>query len=356
VLRSFDYSLVPRNALFSASYGFEERFNIPVSIHGLAGYNWFDVIIDDNLFPFDYTPAQGARFGAALSHAAPARDSRSLISPRGLYAKIKYEFWYQNLINEEKPFLSDKGWVAENYDDYRYNQVTASLKMGMPMPWSPKQALYGELWGTGLALTSACRADLRDNPDLETDRLPSYFQPVGWLPGYVYYYRDTVSIRNRYDTTGTATIDKALDTVLLSGDAVAQVKLSYRFPLWPRSIDKKLGFLYLDLLYGAVNVNMGRAWGAPMQIIDNIRSLGDEGRFADLFRDEWLKSAGAEVRLETVSFGTFPLAFYTRWDWGFDRAAPIGGHKFTVGLGFSFDNWEYIDLPDYGMRGGAPGR
>ena len=64
--------------------------------------------------------------------------------------------------------------------------------------------------------------------------------------------------------------------------------------------------------------------------------------------------AGAELRLEALSFSTFPLALKARWDWGFDRPAPIGGHKFSLTVGFSFDNWELVLEPDGRMGGVAP--
>jgi hypothetical protein len=63
-------------------------------------------------------------------------------------------------------------------------------------------------------------------------------------------------------------------------------------------------------------------------------------------KSDWLSSVGAEVRLEALSFD-FPLAIKVRWDRGLNRVAPIGGDRFTLNIGFSFDNWEYIEEPDY---------
>jgi hypothetical protein len=109
---------------------------------------------------------------------------------------------------------------------------------------------------------------------------------------------------------------------------------SYRFPLWPKSFDTKLWFLYFDKLYGAINFTTGAGW----------HTIGDMSQFR---KSDWLSSIGGEVRLEALSFD-FPLAIKIRYDKGLNRKAPIGGDRITLNIGFSFDNWEYIEEPDYG--------
>jgi len=145
------------------------------------------------------------------------------------------------------------------------------------------------------------------------------------------------------------TVDTILvpqDTVVVSGNGVVSLGLSYRFPLYAgHSIDRKLGFIFLDKLYAAVNVGSGIAYDKLSDFIDRTKAVdlskGRSGILADM-----LVYAGAELRLEALSFSTLPLALKARWDWGFDKAAPIGGHKFSLMVGFSFDNWELVLEPD----------
>jgi hypothetical protein len=74
----------------------------------------------------------------------------------------------------------------------------------------------------------------------------------------------------------------------------------------------------------------------------------------DLFkltRDNILTYIGAEVRLEARTFSSYPLALSTRWDYGLDRKAPLGGSRFSFKIGFSFDDWDIL-LDPSGKRGG----
>lgn len=122
--------------------------------------------------------------------------------------------------------------------------------------------------------------------------------------------------------------------MLVTGNAVASVGLSYRFPLWPTTqIGWKFWFLNIDQLYGAVNFASAASWEKP----------------ADMFtfrKQDWLSSAGAEIRLKAKSFG-LPVAADLRYDHGFNRPVPLGGDHITFTLGFDFDGWELIDEPDY---------
>ena len=48
-----------------------------------------------------------------------------------------------------------------------------------------------------------------------------------------------------------------VDTVLVTGNAVVNGSVSYRFPLSPALIDKKLWIFYFEKLYGCLNMNYG---------------------------------------------------------------------------------------------------
>lgn len=322
-LEALYYNLKPSIMDITASHWFSRS----LGIHALAGYDTYKVLVASprwgNAY-LPYTAARGSRFGAYTTFLTQAVDRRMNISPRGLSAKLKYEFWSQNLQNEIKSFVYDeeKNQFVENYDAYRFNQVTLGLKYGRSAPWLKKHDLAMHLDATALKLTPRTKERLQKTVNeglLENTDLPSYYKPGAWLPGYAYYYKDTAQ--------------KHVDTVLISGNGIVTGGLSYRFPLTPQSIDKKLGFLYFDQLYMGFNAGAGTA----KDRLEDFRSLA---------RDDFLMYSGAELRLEAISFNTYPLAIGVRWDWGMDKPSPVGGHKFALQVGFNFEDWGLIVEPD----------
>ena len=87
----------------------------------------------------------------------------------------------------------------------------------------------------------------------------------------------------------------------LSGNSLATVGLTYRFPLIP-NIDIRLGHLYLDKLYGSLYGDFGNSWTETGQ------------RLKDFKRD-----AGVEVRLQAFSFYAYPTSIFFNASYGFDR-------------------------------------
>jgi Tol biopolymer transport system component len=303
------------------------------TLYGIASYNWYDVFLETkDIYGYDlpYTLAQGARVGLMLTFLAKVHDAHAAISPRGLYAKLRYNLRSQQLMNDEQSFKIDtaSGTIVENYDTYGSHDLGVSLKFGMPSPWYSKHDIYLEFNSTAL-MTNKELIERIKGTYTKSDPFPSYYMPVEWIPGYVYYYPYTATKVDGLDTTKSTR-----DSVLVTGSAVAMASASYRFPLWPKSFDTKLWFLYFDKLYGAINFSTGAGWN----------TISDMSKFR---KQDWLSSAGLEVRLQAKSFD-FPMAIKVRWDRGLNRAAPIGGDRITLGIGFSFDNWEYIEEPDYG--------
>jgi len=305
-----------------------------INLSGIISYNWYDVYMNlMDLYGYDlpYTLEQGGRLGALLTFYAPMMDSKSLISPKGIYAKLQYDFQNLFLMNDDQSFKTDSsGNYTENYDNYLTQKLSISLKTGMPAPWYDKHDLYLEFSGISLTTNQEMLDRISGKSTANERIVPSYYQPMEWLPGYAYYYQYTAKKVDGIDTTKSTR-----DTAVIGGNDVAMVLASYRFPLWPKSLDTKIWFLYFDRIYGAVNFASAAGW----QSISDIRHFN---------KADWLSSAGAELRLEAVSFSYLPLAVKFRWDRGLNRKAPIGGDRFTLGIGFSFDNWEYINQPDYG--------
>lgn len=291
-----------------------------LGLHLLGGMDFYDIRLQlDEVTVFKYNLNKAFRSGVMGTFAAQKSEAKSVISPVGLVAKLQYDFWNQHALKEENSFSTDNGTLKERYDDYQYHQVIGHTKMGIPAPWFERHDLHLDLMGTAIKVVK------QDTP------IPSFLLPAAWIPGYSYYYRDTKIKR----ITQNDTVEIEYDTAQISGKAVIQGELSYRFPLWPKYlIDKKIGFFYLERLYGAINVSGGAAWDNPSD-------------FKNFDRDDWLLAFGLELRLEAQSFNNLPFALKLRWDKGLDQKAPRGGNRFTFAIGYDFDNWDLLLMPDY---------
>jgi len=288
-----------------------------LALHLLGGYNRYDVNL---LLPpvFNYNLAKGFRVGTMGTFSTVVVEPTRHISPRGIVAKLQYDLWDQNSLKEENSFDWSSQTPKERYDTYLFHQVTGHAKIGMGAPWYRKHTFHADLKGVWMDVLK------------QDTTFPSYFLPGAWLPGYSYYYRDTRTVQ----TEANPESKQSYDTLLITGEAILQGELSYRFPLSPKLIDKKLGPFYFERVYGALNLNFGAGWDNPED-------------FFNYNRDDWLLAYGCEVRLEAITFNAYPLAVKVRWDYGADRPAPIGGHRFTLSIGYDFDNWGIVLVPDY---------
>ncbi|MFP4162966.1 MAG: hypothetical protein ACLFQB_00910 [Chitinispirillaceae bacterium] len=312
------YNIQLQNFLLSTSHDFTE--NLGVSL--FTGFDMYDVSLDlEEAYGqgvFKYNLSKGYRVGAMAHMLMQMPNARSLISPTGMAAKLQYNYWNELSLKEENSFSTESSILKERYDRYRYHELKGQFKLGTPT-FIPRHDLHFDLSGSYIKPAG--------NPEI-----PSFYLPVSQVPGYIYYYQDEKT-RVEYGDTNTV----IHDTVLVSGKAVLNGELSYRFPLWPESIDKKLSFIYFDKLYGALNFAGGAGWDTPEDALEFKRS-------------DWIFSYGAEVRLEALSFSTYPMALSFRWDNGPDRPSPIGGNRFSFSIGFSFDNWDMISVPDYSSK------
>ncbi|NLP03665.1 MAG: hypothetical protein GX089_14320 [Fibrobacter sp.] len=306
---------------FGGSYA-ELRNFLALSL--LLGANIYNVNMNledlRDIGVFYYNLSKGFRIGAMGTMGFVVREPKMNISPRGLAAKLQYDFWRQNSLKEENSFDPNSSMPKELYDKYLFQQILGHAKMGIAAPWYGKHDLHFDMLGTYLNVLKQDQEQV----------LPSFYLPGTWIPGYAYYYRDQ-KIKH-IDDQDTVMITE--DTLVVTGKAVISAEASYRFPLWPGLIDKKIGFLYLERLYGCINVGAGAGWDRPQE-------------FFQFNREDWLLYFGLEMRLEAITFSSYPLALKFRWDRGLDLAPPLGGNRFSFSLGYDFDNWSNILQPDY---------
>jgi hypothetical protein len=292
------------------------------ALHLLAGLDRYDVYMawEKDKHVFFYNIGKSYRAGAMATIMGQAVDSRSSISPRGLAARLQYNVRRLFSLTENNSlFVDSSGILKERYHRFLYHEANVHIKAGTEAPFFGD--LHFDLMGSVIKLIKQ-----------DTLAFPSFYLPLAWVPGYTYYFRDSM-IKSIKDTSWAT-----FDTVLVTGSAVVSGALSYRFPLSPALIDKKLWIFYLEKLYGCLNFSGGAGVAYPSRLL----------KFK---RDDWLLSWGAELRLQAQTFGGYPLAVSLRFDRGWDRPAPLGGNRFTLNVGFDFDNWYLTGLPDYRTPG-----
>jgi hypothetical protein len=325
-----------RIQLTNATLGISRQILDGLNGNVFLGLDRYDVALDlteaYNEGVFSYNLSKGYRAGAMTWFSARGRNARSGISPTGIAGKLQYNLWRQYSLKEENSFAVESNMLKEQYDDYLFHLINGRLLLGMNSPIYSKHDLHVSLAGSFLKTA--------DGGDI-----PSFYLPAAQVPGYAYFYKD---MKYKYDKERIALGDTAkirYDTVLVTGKAVLSGQFSYRFPLWPGHIDKKLGFLYFDMLYGALNFSAGAGFDDPEKVWN-------------WDRKDWLFSYGAEARLEALSFNNYPLCVNFRWDYGIDKADAemfvdnrkviLGGHRFALNIGFDFgDGWGMIPVVDY---------
>jgi hypothetical protein len=272
---------------------------------------------------FTYNAEKTYRIGAMTTFYSRARNSRSSISPRGLAAKFQYTVSRLFSTKDDNSFRVEDGHLKENQDLFIFHEAIAHVMAATAAPWYGKHDIGIDL-----------RADVIKSIKQDTV-FPSFNLPIAWVPGYTYYFRapKIKSTNEKLDTIPG-------DTVLVTGPTVVSGGISYRFPLSPTLIDKKFWIFYLEKIFGCLNANGGAGFAHPSQ-------------FFKFNRSDWLRSYGAELRIQGSTFGGYPLAIKLSWDRGIDRPAPLGGNRFNLEIGFDFDNWETILMPDYRTPGRA---
>jgi hypothetical protein len=80
---------------------------------------------------------------------------------------------------------------------------------------------------------------------------------------------------------------------------------------------------------------MGGAWNRSFKELQELRTY------------DFLKGAGLEFRLESISFNSYPFSTFFRTAYGMDNPEKKERLRYQFGITFSFDNWDVIDIPDY---------
>lgn len=296
------------------------------AVHLITSLDSYDVsLLLEKLYDagvMKYNLSKGYSLGTMYTFGATLSEIKRTISPNGIVAKLQYNFSNEYSLKQENSFDENSSVLKELYDTYLFHQIIGETKWGLKAPWYDHHDIHGSVKGSYLKILKQKAA------------FPSYYLPGAWVPGYAYYTRDTRIVQTAANDSSV----QSYDTLVVTGRALLQGELSYRFPLSPKLINKKFGFIYFKRLYGAINVNGASGWDNPRDALK-------------LNRADWLLSYGLELRLEATTFSTYPLAIKLRWDRGIDRPAPVGGDRVTLSVGYDFDGWGMVFSPETRQKG-----
>jgi hypothetical protein len=215
----------------------------------------------------------------------PTRDTD--INPVGISVDFIYDYEW-NEFNDEGEYVIEDGLLKPKYNDYNFHRLLLDGSMYFP------------LWGDHTLTTRLAGGTILG------PAVPDFFD---------FYLGGLIGL-------------KAYPFYSLSGNEMAWLNLTYRFPLW-RDIDYKMSFLYFDKIFLSFHFDYGNAW------------TGDIPAF-----DDFKKGAGAEIRLHMNSYYLFPTALFFNASYGFDQfdkvvdqgVATYGKEwRFYGGILFGFD-------------------
>ncbi|MGB5530451.1 MAG: biopolymer transporter Tol, partial [Ignavibacteriaceae bacterium] len=284
----FEFDFAAKHRIFNRYNNLELRFIFSRYTATLGSF-----VIETDGEPFLYPTTDdtyfiGRDFRLSYNFEALARSRDDDINPVGAEVDFVYDYEWNRFNNEGEYEISD-GLLVPKYNNYNFHRLLFDGKLYFPL-WFKDHTLSTRLVG-GTIL----------GPEL-----PDFFDfYLGGLIGF-----------------------KAYPFYSLSGNEIAWLNLTYRFPLW-RDIDYKLGFLYFDKIFLSFHFDYGNAWN---------------GDFPSL--REFKKGAGAEIRLQMSSYYLFPTAFFFNASYGFDSfekvvdrgVATYGKEwRFYGGILFGFD-------------------
>ncbi|MDZ7261481.1 MAG: hypothetical protein ONB05_05180, partial [candidate division KSB1 bacterium] len=211
----------------------------------------------------------------------------SEINPTGRDLTIYYDYELNNFIKGFK--ISDYGTIVETYKPYKYSKIRVDWREYFGL-FKKKHALALRFKG-GYIYTE--------------EPLDSFFNlfagGLDGLRGYPYY-----SIEGRKLLTGSIT---------------------YRFPIFKHLNFRCLQF-YFDKFYGGLFYEYGNAF--------------DKGGYQIDF-SKFKKDVGLELRLDTVSFYTYPARLFFTAAYGLDEFTNRGltyGKEWRFYFGLSFGYWD----------------
>jgi Tol biopolymer transport system component len=240
--------------------------------------------------PIGYTYLNGFDLALVYRHDSVARRQDRDINPRSgrrLYARYdRMSNWFIEGFNEQ-----NTSFLQEEYLGLFYNQFTGEWREFVGLPKNTTLALraYG---------------GLIDSDRVDTEEVGDFFDfHLGGIPymrGYTFYS--------------------------IEGRKAAMANATFRFPILP-SVQRRLGPLFIDRLYGAVYGDIGKAWDENFSDPDPV--FGRKGPVRD---------AGVQLRFDLISFYSLPTRIQLDAAYGFDEVDNKGPWKLYLTVLFNYIN------------------
>jgi hypothetical protein len=201
------------------------------------------------------------------------------INPVGAEVKFQYDYEF-NKFNSEGNYTVEDGVLKPLYNDYDFHKVELNTKLHFPMP------------AKAHTLTAQLRAGSILGP-----RVPDFFD---------FYLGGLIGM-------------KAYPFYAVSGNEIAWLNLTYRFPLF-REIDTRIGHVYLDKIFLGFYGDLGNAWNGKIPALNKFK-----------------KGAGLELRIQMNSYYLFPTNLFFNAAYGFDKVTrTVNNEEVTYGKEWRF--------------------
>lgn len=273
----FEVDLAAKHRIISRDQNVEFRF---IWSRYTATLNSFIFPNTSILYPTsndEYFIGRDLRFSYNLDLILPSKDME--INPVGAQVQVQYDYEF-NKFNSEGEYTVEDGVLKPKYNDYDFHRLELNSKLHFPLPFKAH------------TLTAQLRGGTILGP-----QVPDFFD---------FYLGGLVGM-------------KAYPFYAISGNEIAWLNLTYRFPLF-REIDARLGHIYLDKIFLAFYGDLGNAWNGKLPALDTFK-----------------KGAGVELRVQMNSYYLFPTNLFFNASYGFDKVTrKVNGDNITYGKEWRF--------------------
>ncbi len=272
----FEFDFVAKHQIINRFNHLEFRFIFSKYTATLDAF----LFPDETLYPTTndtYLIGRNFQLTYSFKYLLPYIDSD--INPIGTEFELRYNY-ESNKYNNEGNYVVEDGLLKPAYNHFNFHRLELNTKVHIP-----------------LIASNTLTAQLR---------LGNIFGPT--VPDFFDFY------------LGGLVGLKAYPFYAVSGNKLAWLNLTYRFPLF-RNIDARMGHLYLDKIFFSVYGDIGNAWyGADIPNLNKFK-----------------KGAGAEIRFELNSFYLFPTDIFFNASYGFDKfTREVNDKTVTYGKEFRF--------------------
>lgn len=276
----FEVDLVFSHKIFAEGNNLEARF---IYSDYVAALGSFILPTTSTLYPTTkdkYFVGKNIQLKYTHDFKIPTVDSD--INPIGRSLELQYNYEF-NEYNPDGNYSVENGSLVPIYKNFRFSKLELNYKEHIPVF---KNHTFNTQLRIGTILSPA---------------VPDFFD---------FYLGGLVGM-------------KAYPFYAISGNEVAWLNITYRFPLF-KDIDARMGLLYLDKIFLSIYGDYGNAW------------TGSKVEW-----NKFKKGAGAELRMKFVSFYLFPTAVFFNASYAFDkydRLVDRGNTKTLVSYG---KEWQF---------------